>query len=303
MKKDFLCLGDFSENEISDFLILASDMKANQNGKYAHKLDGKTLMMIFEKPSTRTLLSFQVGMHQLGGHVSVLPDSSLGKRETMNDIVRTIERYGDGIMIRTFSHDLVVQIAELVKIPVINGLTDLVHPCQSLADLLTIQEHKGSLAGRKIVYIGDGFNVTNSLMIACALMGMHIIVVTPKGHEPNIHYIQRAQKIAERTQGSVTLCNEINHAMNQADVVYTDSWVSMGMEAEARRRQHIFEPFQVNQALLDYITGNPLVMHCLPAHRGQEITDEVMDGPNSVVFDQAENRLHVQKAVLATLMQ
>lgn len=260
--------------------------------------------MIFEKPSLRTRATFAIGMQQLGGQVVDLAAEHLqmGVRETVPDVAHNLERWVDVIMARVFNHATLEILAEHADIPVINGLSDYTHPCQILADLLTMQEHKGDLAARKIAYVGDGYNVANSLLFGVGKLGYHLAVGSPAGYLPPDDIIARAHGLAQESGATLELCSDPVAAVRDADVVYTDSWVSMGLEAEAAERERAFPPYQVNSDLLRHARADAIVMHCLPAHRGMEITDEAMDGPQSVVFDQAENRLHAQKAVLLELL-
>lgn len=303
--RDFLALADYSPDEILELLVVAKDLKEKQKKGIPHEiLKGKTLGMIFQKSSTRTRISFEVAMHQLGGHPLFLSgrDLQLGRGETIADTARVLSRYLDGIMIRTFSHEEVRELAKHADIPVINGLTDLLHPCQVLADLLTIQEHKGELKGLKLAYIGDGNNMAHSLMLGGAKVGMDVYIACPKGYEPDPEILELAQKISVTTGATVKVTNDPTEAANNADVIYTDVWASMGQEEEQAERVKIFASFQVNENLVKLAKSDYLFMHCLPAHRGEEVTEEVLEGPNSVIFDEAENRLHAQKAVLALLM-
>ncbi|HHY60036.1 MAG TPA: ornithine carbamoyltransferase [Clostridia bacterium] len=303
--RDFLSLKDYTPEEINYLLAVAEDLKYKQKNGIPHKyLEGKTLGMIFQKNSTRTRVSFEVGMFQLGGTALFLSanDLQLGRGETIKDTALTLSRYLDGIMIRTYSHDEVLELAEHATIPVINGLTDLLHPCQVLADLMTIKEHKGRLAGLKMTYIGDGNNVAHSLMYGGAKMGMHVVIACPAGYEPKEEITREAAQIAAGTGGSITITHDTAAAAEGADVLYTDVWASMGHEKQVEERRKAFAPFQINAELLKLAKPDVIVLHCLPAHRGEEITDEVMDGPHSVVFDEAENRLHAQKAIMALLM-
>lgn len=303
--RDCLCLTQFTIEELNYILDYAAYIKKKtKNGEIYEPLKGKTLGMIFHKPSTRTRVSFEVGTVQLGGYPLYLNanELQLGRGETIGDTARTLSRYLDGIMIRTFSHDSVVELAEYASIPVINGLTDLLHPCQVLADLLTIREHKGKLQGLKLTYIGDGNNMAHSLLTGCAMVGMDIAVVSPHGYEPNENIVSQARSIAANTGSQVIIENDINKEIINSDVIYTDVWVSMGQEKEAAERMEKFKSYQLNNDLLKKAKEDAIVMNCLPAHRGEEITSEVMDGPNSVIFDQAENRLHAQKGLMAAIL-
>ncbi|MCX7772637.1 MAG: ornithine carbamoyltransferase [Clostridia bacterium] len=304
--KHLLCLSEWSSQEIMETLKLAEKLKyENKNGiRHNHLLKGKTLGLIFAKSSTRTRVSFEVGMYQLGGYSLFLSSSDiqLGRGETVSDTAKTLSRYIDGIMIRTFKHSDVVDLADCGTIPVINGLTDSQHPCQILADLQTVKEYKGKLAGLKMAYIGDGNNVANSLLIGCAKVGMNISVATPKGYECDTESVKLAQEAAKESGAAVVTTNDPHEAIKDADVVYTDTWVSMGMEAEKEQRISIFMPYQVNAELMAEAKSDAIFMHCLPAYRGYEVTADIIDGPQSVVFDEAENRLHAQKAVLVKLL-
>lgn len=304
--KHLLCLSDWSSAEMLETLDLADKLKYEvKNGiRHDHLLQGKTLGLIFMKSSTRTRVSFEVGMVQLGGYPLFLSanDIQLGRGETVADTARTLSRYLDGIMIRTFRQTDVEDLARSGSIPIINGLTDLQHPCQILADLQTIREHKKSLKGLKIAYAGDGNNVANSLLIGCAKMGMHITVASPAGFECDPGSVACAENAAAASGGSVRLTTSPQEAVKQADVVYTDTWVSMGMEDLKAERVKQFAGFGVDAALMAHAKPDAIFMHCLPAYRGYEVSAEVIDGPQSVVFDEAENRLHAQKAVMVRLM-
>lgn len=302
--KDLLSLGDFTPEEISYFIELAADMKKNPS-VYSDALKGKILGMIFEKNSTRTRVSFEAAMIQLGGHGMFLnsQNTQLGRGETIEDTGKVLSRYLDGIMIRTFSHDKIEALAEAADVPVINGLTDLFHPCQALADLLTIYEWKGGWKGVKLVYVGDGNNVAHSLMMGAALTGMECIVAAPKGFEPSSQVLKKAQTLAEKTGARISYLENPKEAVKEADFIYTDVWVSMGQEKEQEERKKTFVPYQVNKELFQLAKPDCKFMHCLPAHRGEEVSADIMDGPASIVFQEAENRLHVQKAVLYSLLQ
>lgn len=303
--KDLLSIHDLSTTEINDILDLAKTLKAQlKNGEEHHLLKGKTLGMIFQKASTRTRVSFEVGMWQLGGAALFLNanDMQIGRGEPVRDTARVLSRYVDGIMIRTFSHDEVIELAEFATIPVINALTDLMHPCQALTDIFTVLEHKGTLQGLKMTYIGDGNNMVNSLLQACAKVGMDISIATPNGYEPDSAIVAEALTVAEQTGSKITLCQDPLTAAKDADVLYTDVWASMGKEVEQEDRREVFTNYQINQEIMSVAKENAIVLHCLPAHRGEEITEEVLESKQSVVFDQAENRLHVQKAIMVLLM-
>jgi ornithine carbamoyltransferase len=260
--------------------------------------------MVFQKPSLRTRASFDIGMAQLGGHAIYLgPDEiRLGHRESVPDAARVLSRYADGIMARVFAHDDVVTLAEWSSVPVINGLSDYCHPCQGLADLLTIQEKLGRLEGVRLAYLGDGNNVLHSLLFGAAKVGMDVVAATPKGYEPSARVVRDAQEMASESGSTLVVVSDPREAASEADVIYTDTWTSMGQEAEAQARREVFPPYQVNAELVGLAKASVGVMHCLPAHRGEEITDAVADGPHSWLFDQAENRLHAQKAILVDLL-
>jgi ornithine carbamoyltransferase len=302
--KDFLSIRDFSPSEIEHLLVLARQMKAFPSS-YRSALEGKTLAMIFEKPSLRTRVSFDVGIYQLGGHALYLSPAeiSLGKRESVYDIAKNLERMVQGIVIRTFAHEIVEEMARFAEVPVINALTDFSHPCQAMADFLTMWEIKGRMKGLKVAFVGDGNNVAHSLMFAGAQLGTKMRVATPPGYEPNASAVDWVLERARKTGGAFTLTQDPAAAVAGADVVYTDVWTSMGQEAEAEERCKTFRPYQVNSSLFARADGDAIFMHCLPAHRGEEVTSDVIDSARSVVFQQAENRLHVQKAILLELMR
>lgn len=304
--KDMLSIHDLSVDEVQEILALAAELKAKQKaGVEHHLLKGKTLGMIFEKSSTRTRVSFETGMYQLGGQALFLSsrDLQLGRGEPIKDTARVLSRYLDGIMIRTFGHDRVEELAEYASVPVINALTDLLHPCQVLTDLLTIKEHKGKdLKGLKMAYVGDGNNMTNSYMYGCAKVGMTFVAATPKDYRPNETVTKNAIADARATGASITLVTDPKEAVKDADIIVTDTWASMGQEAEHDARKKIFAPYQVNQELLNEADKRVIVMHCLPAYRGEEITEDVFEANANVIFDEAENRLHTQKAIMALTM-
>lgn len=302
-QEDFLSLKDYSTEEILDLLNLAMELKKPEN-KHLPLLKGKVLGMIFEKSSTRTRVSFEAGMLQLGGHAMFLSsqDTQLGRGETIADTARVLSGYLDGLMIRTFHQSAVEELAQFSSIPVINGLTDDYHPCQVLADLMTLIEHFGELKGRKLAYIGDGNNMANSLMIGAAKVGLDIAIAAPKGYEPQAEMVELAQAIAKDTGSVVTVTHDPVEAVKNSDAIYTDVWASMGQEAEAIKRLNDFEGFQVNAELVQHAKADYIFMHCLPAHREEEVTTDILEGPHSVIFQEAENRLHAQKAVLVTLM-
>ena len=286
------------KEDVKFILDLASKIKA---GEMEEKpLEGKTLAMIFQKSSTRTRVSLDVGMYQLGGRAIFLSsnDLQMGRGEPISDTAKVLSRFVDGIMIRAIEHDDVIELAKYSDVPVISGLTNLEHPCQALADMLTIKEHLGDWEGKKICFVGDGNNVCNSLLLIAPLLGMDMSVACPKGYEPNEDIRKTAQEFANENDTEITISYDINIALDNVDVVYTDVWVSMGDEAEAKQREIDLAPFQVNSDLMNIANDGAIFMHCLPAIRGQEVTGEVIDGPNSVIYDEAENRMHAQKAVL-----
>lgn len=298
--KHLLKLMDLSEKEIVEILNLADQLKyEKKNGIEHHILKGKTLGLIFEKSSTRTRVSFEVGMYDLGGNALFLSsrDLQIGRGEPVQDTARVLSRYLDGIMIRTYAQEEVEDLAKYGSIPIINGLTDYCHPCQVLADLMTIREHKGVLKGKKLCYIGDGNNMTNSLIVGGIKMGMEVSVACPKGYEPDAELMKWASE-----NGSFTCTESVLEAAKDADVLYTDVWASMGQEAEAEERKKIFAGYQINSDVMAVAHADAMVMHCLPAHRGEEITEEVLEAHADEIFDEAENRLHAQKAVLVKCM-
>ncbi|CAM3106249.1 ornithine carbamoyltransferase [Filibacter tadaridae] len=303
--RDLLTLLDYTSGELTYLLDKALQMKkATAEGNLPPLLAGKTLGMIFEKHSTRTRISFEVGMIHLGGHAMFMNarDLQIGRGESIYDTGHVLSEYLDGVMIRANSHEMVKELATHTTVPVINGLTDIFHPCQALADLLTIKEVKGSLAGLKLAYVGDGNNVAHSLVIAAAHMGMKVAVATPVGFEFNPNLLVKAKAIASQNGGSVYETTNPIEAVSDADVVYTDVWASMGQEQEAQARLKAFKAFQINDKLVAHAKKDYLFLHCLPAHREEEVATSVIDGPNSYVFQQAGNRLHAQKAVLASLL-
>jgi ornithine carbamoyltransferase len=301
-KRDFLDLSSITEAELSGLLALAARLKAELKSGIEHPyLRGKTLAMIFQKPSLRTRISFETGMAQLGGHAIYLApnDIGIGERESVKDVARNMSRWVDLIMIRTFSHDTCLELAREASVPVINALTDQLHPCQLLADLQALQEHFGrDLKKLRVAFVGDGFNLANSWIEAAALVGLQLRLGIPRGYEPEKSFVARF-----RREELGILTHDPVEAVKDADVIYTDTWTSMGQEKEAVQRRREFRDFQVNDALLGHAARHALVMHCLPAHRGEEITDAVLDGPRSIVLDQAENRLHAQKAVMVWLIR
>ncbi len=303
--KDLISIHDLSREEVDQILDTAHILKMKQKlGEIYHPLKGKSMGMIFQKSSTRTRVSFEVGMWQLGGYALFLSanDLQLNRGETIADTARNLSRYLDGIMIRTYAHQDVVDLAEYSSVPVINGLTDLLHPCQVLADLFSIREKKQNLEGLKMAYIGDGNNMAHSLMFGGAKTGMHVVICSPSGFEPDPEVTRLSRLDASKTGATITIQDDPVAAVNTADIIYTDVWTSMGQEEEYQKRLESFQRYQLNSALLEKAKEDVLVMHCLPAHRGEEITDDVIDGPRSIVFDQAENRLHVQKAIMALVM-
>lgn len=303
--KHFLSLADFSADEIKGIISKAQKMKnAPYTGEDPKPLNGKILGMIFEKSSTRTRVSFEAGMLQLGGHALFLNsnDLQLGRGETIADTAKVLSQYVDAIMIRTFSHQTIEELSFHADIPVINGLTDLYHPCQALADLLTIKEQKGTFSGQKLGYVGDGNNVAHSLMIASAKVGMDITIASPAGYEPNEAITKMAMKFAEESGAKIVITNDPLKAVKGADAIYTDVWTSMGQEKENDLRKKIFSDFQVNEELAQHGKKDFVFLHCLPAHRGEEVSAEIIDGSHSAVFQQAGNRLHVQKALLSEIL-
>ena len=303
MKKDLISIKDLTPKEIEEIFDLTDRLKKNKN-KFSQVLAGKTLALIFQKPSNRTRVSFEVGMYQLGGNSIYLSPAeiNLGVRESVSDVAKTLSRYVDAIVIRTFEHKNVLQLARHSDKPVINGLSDFSHPCQGLADVYTVREKLGNMKAKRLAFIGDGNNVCNSLIFACAKCGLNMNIATPQGYQPDKAVLEEARGIAGAKKSSINLFATPSDAVKGADVVYTDVWASMGQEKEREERKRAFRDFQLNSALLAGAKKDALIMHCLPAHRGDEITDEVIDSPNSVVFDQAENRMHVQKAILIKLL-
>jgi len=301
--KHFLSISDCSADELNELLVESSSLKKlyKSSGRDVC-LAGKVLAMVFEKPSLRTRISFQVAMSDLGGSaIFIRPEDigGIGKREPIKDMARVLSRYVDGIMARTFEHNTVVELAKFATVPVINALTDLSHPCQAMADVLTIKEHLGRLEGVKVAFIGDGNNVARSLAFAAAKLGMKLVVASPKGYELDWGTVEKTNSIKA---DSVSITNDPVKAVAGADVVYTDTWVSMGQENEKQKRIKAFTGFQVNSQLLKSAPANAKIMHCLPAYRGFEITDEVVESPNSIIFDESENRLHFQRALVKKLM-
>lgn len=303
--KDLLSLHEITTEDLYAILDLAADLKAKQKaGIEHHLLKGKTLGMIFEKSSTRTRVSFETGMYQLGGQALFLSknDLQIGRGEPIRDTARVLSRYLDGIMIRTFKHSTLEELAEYASVPVINALTDLLHPCQVLADLLTIKEHIGQYKGKKLAYIGDGNNMAHSLLYGCTKVGMDVAIASPQGYKPDETVVKNAMAEAAVSGSVVTITDDVHEAAKGADVLYTDVWTSMGEEAEREQRLKDLSGYQINAALLAEANEGCIVMHCLPAHRGEEITEDVLEAQADVIFDEAENRLHAQKAVMALTM-
>ena len=301
---DLISIQDFQPDELACALELATAMKLRP-ADYRGTLVGKQIVLFFEKPSLRTRLTFEAGIHSLGG-VSFFVDqtqSRLGARESLSDVAHNLERWIDGVVLRTFAHETVTEMARHASIPVINALSELEHPCQAMADMQTLQEHFGDLHNVRLAYVGDGNNVAHSLMLAAASLGASISVATPAGYEPDAEIARAAEQIAALTGATVQIGNDAREAVSGADAVYTDAWASMGEEDEAIERRKIFMPFQVNQKLFSQAAQRAVFMHCLPAHRGDEVTASVIDSPRSVVFDQAENRLHIQKAIMVLLLE
>jgi len=302
MKKDFLALNQYTKNELDAIFALTRELKEKQKkGIEHHLLKGKSVALIFEKSSTRTRVSFEVGVYQLGGQPLFISSaaSQMGRGEPIKDTARVMARYCDGVMIRTYGQEVVEEFARFSSAPVINGLTDLFHPCQVMADLFTVIEHRGSYQGLKFAWVGDGNNMANTWIEAAAIFGFDLTLACPPGYEPDERVLAWAQ---ERATSQIILTRDPKEAARDADVLNTDVWASMGQEAEQKEREQAFAGFQLNEALLDEAKGNCMVLHCLPAHRGEEITDDVIEGPHSAVWDEAENRLHVQKAIMAWLM-
>jgi ornithine carbamoyltransferase len=303
VKKDFLVITDMTTDDIHETFQLARELKEKtKKGKKHALLEGQTLAMIFQKPSARTRVSFEVGMFQLGGHALYLAptDIGLGKRESVADVARVLSRYNHGIMARVFDHDIVEALGRHASIPVINGLSDLVHPCQVMGDMLTILEHRGDLDGLKLAYVGDGNNLANSWINMASRIPMQLNLAIPKGYDPDATTLAKGREAAI---SEINLLRDPKEAVKGVDFIYTDVWASMGQEKETEKRKRVFKDYQVNEALVAEAKPDVKVLHCLPAHRGDEITDGVMDGPHSIVFDEAENRLHVQKAIMVRLMR
>jgi ornithine carbamoyltransferase len=302
-KPDLLSIEELTTEEIEGILDLAGVVKQRPRD-FSRALDGKQIVLMFEKPSLRTRLTFEAGIRSLGGS-SLFVDQRgerIGKRETLHDVAHNLERWMDGIVLRTFEHSTVTEMAEHASIPVINGLSDIEHPCQALADFFTLKEKFGHLRNLKLAYVGDGNNVAHSLLLTGAALGSNVAIATPPSYEPNPEIVGKACEFARQTGAEIQITSDVASAVEGANAVYTDVWASMGQEKEASERQRIFAPYQVNSALMEMADPGAFFMHCLPAHRGDEVTDEVMDSPASIVFDEAENRLHVQKAILLLLL-
>ncbi len=303
--KNLVSINDLSREEVTQILETAEIIKLRYySNEEQPLLKGKVLGMIFQKPSLRTRVSFETGMIQLGGQAIYLGpnDIKLGQREATKDIAQVLSRYVSGIMARTFSHEIMLELAMYSSVPVINGLSELLHPCQVLGDLLTIKEKKGRLSNLKLAYIGDGNNVAHSLLFGAVKVGMDIVLAVPPGYEPKEEIINLAKEDAKKINSRIEIIHDPKEAVDGADVIYTDVWTSMGFEKESEIRKDVFKTYQINQDLINKAKDDVIVLHCLPAHRGEEITDEVIDGPHSVVIDQAENRLHAQKGILALLL-
>jgi ornithine carbamoyltransferase len=300
--RDLISLLDFSTENLQRILEVAAEVKGNPS-HFAGALAGRTLFMYFEKPSLRTRVTFEAGMTQLGGHAIYFTaaDGKIGVRESVEDVANNLERWVDCAMCRTFSHEMLLELARFSEIPIINGLTDHLHPCQALADYLTLQEVKGDLQGCKMVFVGDGNNVAHSLMHGGARLGVSVTVITPEGYAPAEEVVSASRAAAAQTGATIEVSHDIASVAG-ADAIYTDVWASMGQEAETEERKQTFGPYQINADVMNRAGGDPIFMHCLPAHRGEEVTDEVADSPSSVIFQQAENRLHAQKSVMLLVM-
>jgi ornithine carbamoyltransferase len=301
--RDLCSMADLSVEELAAVMELAHAVKTHPED-FRHALDAKQMVLIFEKASLRTRLTFEAAINTLGGNAMFYDQtaSPLGERESLQDVAHNLERWMNVIVLRTYAHDTVTEMAAASRVPVINALSDYEHPCQAITDFLTIEERFGSAEGIKFTYVGDGNNVCQSLILCGALLGAHMTIATPKGYQPEVDVVAKAMAICEQTGASIALTHDPVKAVTGADAVYTDAWISMGQENETMRRTPIFKPYQVNEALMAHAAPHAVFMHCLPAHRGQEVTDAVMDGEQSVVFDQAENRLHAQKAILLMLL-
>lgn len=304
--RDFLTFLEYSPEELKELLALAAHLKQLKRSRTPHKLlEGRSVAMYFEKPSNRTRVSFEVGIFDLGAHPFMLrkEEINLGVRETIADTARTLARYVDCVMIRTFAQKDVEELAQWSDVPIINGLTDDYHPCQVLADLLTVQEKFGNFKGRKLTYVGDGNNMAHSLMLGCAMVGMDVTIASPSGYQPNPEITKKAQELASASGATVLVSDDIKAAVKDASAVYTDVWASMGQEAEAEARKKIFKDYQVNAENMALALPEAIVLHCLPAHRGEEITADVLEKHADIIFEQAENRLHAQKAVMAAIIR
>jgi ornithine carbamoyltransferase len=304
--RDFLTFLEYTPQDLLDLLTLASQLKTLKRNRMPHRiLDGRSIVMYFEKPSNRTRVSFEVGIFDLGAHPFMLrkEEINLGVRETIADTARTLARYVDGIMIRTFAQKDVEELAQWSDVPIINGLTDDYHPCQVMADLLTVREQFGSFKGRKLTYVGDGNNMAHSLLLGCAMVGMDVTIASPSGYQPRPDIVAKAQDFGKASGAVIAVSDDVKAAVKDASVVYTDVWASMGQEAEAEARKQIFKSYQINAENMALAKSDAIVLHCLPAHRGEEITEDVLEKFASVIFEQAENRLHAQKAVLAALVE
>lgn len=304
--RDFVSLSDFNKDEITYLLNYASELKEQtKKGVLTPVLKDKNLVLIFSKPSLRTRVSFEIGMRQLGGNSLTLKQDeiNLGVRETIADSARVLSRYADCVMIRTFAHSDVEEFAHYADVPTINGLTDNSHPCQIMADLLTIKEHFGTLEGLKLTYVGDGNNVAHSLLVGCAIVGMNVTIGCPQGFEPSQKYLDLALEIAKKSGSKVEVVHNPQFAVKDANIIYTDVWASMGQESETDKRKEIFKPYQINQTLCDAAANDAIVLHCLPAHREEEITHEVLEKNADIIFEQAENRMHAQKAIMAAIVK
>ncbi len=304
MKRDFLNIQNFTKDELEYLLDLTTRIKSEPE-EYVDRLKAKSVALVFQKPSNRTRVSFEVGVYQLGGNCIYLgPDEiNLGQRESTHDVAKTLSRYIDAIVARTFSHQDIIDLAKEASVPVINGLSDLSHPCQALADIFTVKEKFGTLKGLTLAYIGDGNNVCNSLMFASAISGLNMTIAAPKGYEPPASHLKGAQQFVKQTGSIISVVKKPEDAVLNADVIYTDTWVSMGQEDEVKKRLKDFKGFQIDKKLTSLAKSDYIFMHCLPAHRGQEVTEEIIDGDHSVIFEEAENRMHVQKAVLLYLIR
>ena len=301
--EDMCSISDLSSTEVRAIMKLGHDVKRNPR-EYRHALDAKQMVLMFEKASLRTRLSFETGINTLGGNAVFFDHTNapLGERESIADVARNVERWVDVIVLRTYAHDTITEMAANSRVPVINALSDFEHPCQALADFLTLEEHFGSLKGMNFTYVGDGNNVCHSLMLTGAQLGANVTVATPRGYSPDIEIVTLAREMAEANGSEIRLTQDPHAGAENADAVYTDVCVSMGFEHESTKRAPIFRPYQVNEALMTLAAKDAVFMHCLPAHRGAEVTDAVLDGPQSIVFDQAENRMHAQKALLLLLL-